>query len=208
MPSLQSPPNGADAPRRCPKCGAGIYGAASWCTQCFAPLGVPSAAAPRTNPSSMPEVSLAAAGTGTLLPPPSARAVAPFREHPLQAGVADRHAADWGSPDSGPADSRAVDEGVARTAAAIIGLNVLLQVGVYVWSRATHVEPATGIRIALYLAAGFYGLSYALIASRVKRLDLRPAWIRPGTARHAQLGLTVGVGAWLAVIGLGFLATH
>jgi uncharacterized protein len=100
-------------------------------------------------------------------------------------------------------ESEAVDGGVARTAAVVIGLNVVLQAITFGLARSGALQPATGIQLSLWLGVGFYAVAYLLVVARLRQAGMRPAWTRGGTATSGWVGLAVGLVTAAAVLCLG-----
>ena len=109
--------------------------------------------------------------------------------------------------DTGPKDlagSRAT-----RTVAAIIGINLLLQIlmaGAFV---AADVDRATAVRLSLFVGLGYYGMAALWVLARSASLGLRPWLGRQTAAVGAAEGFVVGgATAVILVAGLRLLLGH
>lgn len=101
-----------------------------------------------------------------------------------------------------PVRSSNAGRGAGRTVAAIIGVNLVVQVLLLGIISANHMELASAVRLSLFVGLLFYAASALWVLARSASLGLRPEVGRDGALVGAAEGFVVGGAMALLLAGL------
>jgi uncharacterized protein len=174
----------------CGSCGASLYGNATYCGQCFAPVTAPAAPSPFAPRAAVAAVESVAATTTTTAvltqAPPWARPV-----------VADPEPSFAPPPDPTPVKA----EGrVFGTLGAVLLLGLLFHVATAADGHMTDAAPHSVIRVGLYMTLGFYALVLAVVVKVGRPICYLPLWNSGRTAEDVGVGLFAGVATASALL--------
>jgi membrane protease YdiL (CAAX protease family) len=89
----------------------------------------------------------------------------------------------------------------------MVVLGALVTLGMYLWGRSTHAEPATLIRNGLLITFGFYVFVGAVVVARAQKVAFRPVWTEGDPTDSLLHGLLLGGGVGFGLLVLTNLAS-
>lgn len=194
---------------KCEACGAELGPTATWCGQCFAPVGardaVPATLAPSREIVPGPLVDRFGIPMAPSTAPPTAAPSPPIsaipRQHPGW-----RPPVESCLPVPPPSNTIGSKRALVVTAGAI-GLGAVMQAAFWALQHAQKLEPETLVRYSLVATFTFYVIVLALVLRQVQpHVVLR--WATRSKLSALLIGPLVGAGLAGAMLGLAYAAVH